>query len=109
MYKDEASLIDIDTAAQYIMDTSAGLTKAELLEDEDKVFAIIFQLIVIGEATKRLSVEFRRQHSSIPWKKIAGMRDVMAHQYDKINTSMVWAVVKEDIPALKAMIAPLFS
>lgn len=107
MYEDEASILDIHTAAQYIVDTAAGLTKAELIENEDKVFAIIYQLIIVDEATKRLSTEFRQQHSSIPWKSIAGMRDVMAHQYDNIQMDILWAVVQEDIPSLIAMIEPL--
>jgi uncharacterized protein with HEPN domain len=109
MYRDDASLLDIDTAARYILETSAGLSRIELMENKDKVFSIIYQLIVIGEATKRLSLEFRQKHSSVPWKDIAGMRDVMAHQYDKVDLDEIWDVIQRDVPALIEMISPLLS
>jgi len=45
--------------------------------------------MIIGEATKRLSTEFRQQHSSIPWKQIAGMRDIITHNYDNVDLEEV--------------------
>ena len=58
MYKDKASIIDIDAAARRILKFCEGVTKAELLESEEKQSAVIYQLIIIGEATKRLSPDF---------------------------------------------------
>ncbi|MBC6424068.1 MAG: DUF86 domain-containing protein [Hormoscilla sp. SP12CHS1] len=63
--------------------------------------------MVIGEATKRLSKEFRNSHSHIPWKDMAGMRDILAHQYDRVNLNTLWYVIQFDIPELLELIEPL--
>lgn len=62
---------------------------------------------MIGEAANRLSDDFRQQHSTIPWKDIIGMRNILAHQYDDVNADEVWQVIHQDIPELMAMITPL--
>ncbi|MEL6555931.1 MAG: DUF86 domain-containing protein [Cyanobacteria bacterium J06621_11] len=107
MNRDEASVLDIDTAAKRILQFSDGLTKSGLQEDEEKQSAIIYQLIIVGEATKRLSPEFRATHASVPWKEIAGMRDVLAHQYDDVNISTLWDVIRYEIPNLIKLVKPL--
>ncbi len=61
----------------------------------------------MGEATKRLSREFRAAHPEIPWDDVAGMRDVIAHQYDRIDLDIVWQVIGRNIPELLSLIAPL--
>jgi uncharacterized protein with HEPN domain len=58
------------------------------------------RITIIGEVTKRLSLEFRQKHSDIPWKKIAGMRDVITHDYDEIDLTEIWTVITENIPEL---------
>lgn len=109
MNRNDASVLDIDTAAKRVLTFAAGLNQAELANNEEKQSAIVYQLIIIGEATKRLSSEFRAAHSSIPWKEITGMRDVLAHQYDKIDADELWGVVQRDIPELINLIKPLLS
>lgn len=81
MSRDNASLMDIVNAANRVLQFAEGLDKSALATNEEKQSAMLYQIIVIGEATKRLSLEFRNQHSEIPWKDIAGMRDILAHQY----------------------------
>ena len=73
----------------------------------EKQSAILYQVIIIGEATKRLSTEFRNQHSNIPWKNMAGMRDILVHQYDRVNLNTLWDVIRDDIPKLLELIKPL--
>ncbi len=82
MNRDSASLLDIVNAAKRVLLFAEGLDKSVLATNEEKQSAILYQVLIIGEATKRLSVEFRSQHLEIPWKDIAGMRDILAHQYD---------------------------
>jgi uncharacterized protein with HEPN domain len=69
--------------------------------------AVIRNLEVIGEATKRLSPQLRDTYSEIPWRQIAGLRDILIHDYLKVNLSEVWYVVEHDLPQLKIQISQI--
>lgn len=75
----------------------AGVTLSQLSANREKQAAILYFLIVIGEATKRLSQEFRILHSEIDWKGMAGMRDILAHQYDRVDIQVIWDVAQTDL------------
>jgi len=107
MNRGSASLLDIVNAAKRVLLFTEGLDKSVLATNEEKQSAILYQVLIIGEATKRLSQEFRSQHPGIPWKDIAGMRDILAHQYDRVNLNTLWDAVQTDIPELLAMLEPL--
>jgi uncharacterized protein with HEPN domain len=68
--------------------------------DEEKQDAVIRKIEVAGEATKRLSVEFREKYSQVPWRAIAGMRDKLIHDYFDIDLDTVWETATKDIPDL---------
>jgi len=70
--------------------------KNNLIQD-----GVIRQLEIIGEATKRLSTEFKNKYPHIPWKDVAGMRDKLIHDYLGVDIDAVWDTVKKDIPILK--------
>lgn len=70
-------------------------------EDLEKQDAVIRRIEIIGEATKRLEKDFKDQYSEIPWRKMAGMRDVLVHEYDQIDLDLVWEVIIKDLPILK--------
>jgi uncharacterized protein with HEPN domain len=89
MSRDDASLLDIVQAGQLALQFSQGLSREQLNLDLRTQSAILYQITVMGEATKRLSREFRERHSTIPWNDIAGMRDIIAHQYDRIDLDIV--------------------
>ena len=78
-----------------------GLTKEEFLNNRQVQDAVIRRLEIIGEAVKYLSGEFKSKYPEIAWAKIAGLRDVLIHQYFGINLKRVWGVVKTDLPLLK--------
>ena len=64
--------------------------------------AVMRELEIIGEAAKKLSDEFKKQHSGIVWREVAGMRDKLAHDYFEIDVEVVWKTVIEELPQLKA-------
>jgi uncharacterized protein with HEPN domain len=68
---------------------------------------VLHQLLVIGEATKRLSRDFRASHPGIPWTQMSGMRDHLIHGYDDVDLSEVWSTATVDVPKLLAEIEPL--
>jgi uncharacterized protein with HEPN domain len=107
MPRDNESLIDIERAIRRILRYTDNISRAELEVNDEKVSAILYQIAVIGEATKRLSQEFRQQHSEIPWRDIAGMRDVLIHKYDQVDFDVIWDVVQSKLPELLTLLEPL--
>lgn len=107
MSRDNASLLDIVQAGQKVVQFAEGLTREQLEVDVMRQSAILYQITIIGEATKRLSQIYREEHPEIPWRRIAGMRDILAHQYDRLNFDTVWEVIQQEIPQLLVAIEPL--
>lgn len=70
---------------------------------------IIRQIEIIGEATKRLSVEFRSKYSQLPWQDIAGMRDKLIHDYFGVDIGQVWLTATEDLPILRTEVTSILS
>ena len=86
---DLTTLLDIYQAIELIFKYTENVSYQELVENQEKQDAILRRIMIIGEATKRLSPEFRKLHSSIPWKQIAGMRDIITHNYDNVDLEEV--------------------
>lgn len=66
--------------------------------------AVMRNLEIIGEATKQLSQELRRNHADVPWRRIAGLRDVLIHDYMGVELDEVWAVIEQNLPSLRSRI-----
>ena len=76
--------------------------RSDLVQD-----AVIRNLEIIGEATKRVSQAIKEQHQEIPWRPMAGLRDVLIHDYMGISLKIVWNVVQNELPQLKIKIMEL--
>lgn len=107
MSRDSATLLDLLKAARLAVEFMGSLDKAAFLTDLKTQSAVLHQLLILGEATKRLSTEFREQHQRIPWKQIAGMRDKLIHEYGDVDLDEVWKTVRSDIPQLVKQLEPL--
>ena len=104
---DQASLLDILQAVHRIAQFKGRLGRAPFLNDAKTQSSVLHQLLVIGEASKRLSPGFRAKHHGIPWREIAGMRDKLIHAYDVIDLEEVWDTITKDLPRLAKAIRPL--
>ena len=100
MSRDKQSLQDMWNAIQEILTFTQNMNYESLKADRRTQAAVLYEIIIIGEAANRLSAEFREAYSTIPWKDIIGMRNILAHQYDKVETEAVWDVIHQDIPEL---------
>ena len=78
------------------------------LSDSHWQDAVIRQLEIIGEANKRLSQEVRSRYPDIPWKRMAGLRDVLVHDYLGVDLDMVWQIAQTYLPKLKPEIEDIF-
>ncbi|BAW96758.1 hypothetical protein NIES970_16970 [[Synechococcus] sp. NIES-970] len=97
-------LNDILTSIEKIQSYAKNLTYEELCEDSQTIDAIAHNLQIIGEATKQIPNSLREQYPQIEWKKIAGLRDIIAHTYFRINTKIVWSIVQTKLNPLQACI-----
>ena len=107
MPRDDATLLDIVKAARLVVEFKGKLAKKAFLRDTKTQSAILHQLLVIGEAVKRLSEDFRAGHPEIPWLRIAGMRDKLIHAYDAVDLDEVWKTITKDIAPLISFLEPL--
>ncbi len=99
MSRDEGNLLDILKAARLAIEFKGQTDKAEFLADLKTQSAVLHQLLIIGEAVKRLSPEFRGAHPEVPWKLIAGTRDKLIHFYEGVDLDEVWKMVTADLPS----------
>jgi len=105
--RDDAHLLDILKAARLAIEFKGPADKAAFIEDAKTQSAVLHQLLIIGEAVKRISSEFRTAHPEVPWKVIAGTRDKLIHFYEGVDLEEVWKMVSSDLPQLISQIEPL--
>jgi len=85
------------------------LSKDDFLDSHQVQDAVIRRLEIIGEAVKNLPLGFRKRHAEVPWRQIAGMRDVLIHGYFGVDLELTWKVVREDLPELEQKIARILA
>ena len=107
MRQDESALLDIARAARLIVEFKKGTDKSAMQRDIKTQSAILHQLMVMGEAVKRLSSSFRDRYPDIPFSLIAGMRDKLIHGYDIVDLEQVWKTADLDVPELLAALESL--
>jgi len=97
----EVYVEDIRQAIAKIQSYTAGLTREAFAQDAKSVDAVIRNLEIIGEAAKMIPGSIRVKYANVEWKKIAGLRDILAHQYFDVDLDIVWDIVRNKLPTLE--------
>lgn len=106
MSDDAATVLDIVLACRRLRRFVESVDEGRFQADEEKRWATVSQLLLIGEAARRLSDAFQAAHGDIPWPQITAMRNRLIHEYDRINWHLVWKTATTEVPHLIARHPP---
>jgi uncharacterized protein with HEPN domain len=95
---------DIWESILAIEEYTRNLTEDEFYSKRQAQDAVVRRMEIIGEAAKNVDDEFRGKYPEIPWRKVAGTRDIVAHEYFGVRLDRIWDIVKDDLPDLKRKI-----
>ena len=101
MERDEVYVRHILDAIAAVASFLNGLDYGRFTEDLRTQSAVVRQIEIVGEATSRLSEDFRARHDDIPWRDIIGMRNKLVHEYFGVDLEAVWKTATEDLTQLK--------
>ena len=108
MIKDQLVLVhDLVDAIDKIEAYTKGMSEEDFFGDARTQDAVIRRLEIIGEATKNISLDFKDRHSDLPWKRLAGLRDILIHKYFDVRSKAIWEMLKVDLPPLKVKLNSL--
>ena len=97
-------LLHILECIEAIEEYTQDMNREAFMEDRKTQDAVLRKLEIIGEAVKNIPHGFREKYPEIPWKQIAGTRDVLIHEYFGVDLELVWEIVERDLPELKEKI-----
>ena len=98
--RDIASLWDMAQAIRRILEFTANLSYGEYLQSVLIQSAVERQFEILGEAARRISLEFQQSHSEIDWRNLIGLRNIIAHRYDQVRPEILWGFITSDLQNL---------
>ena len=107
--KDKGRLEHIIESINNIFEFVGNKTSAQIIEDKMCYYAIVYHLVIIGEAANMLTTDFQAFHPETPWKMVKGMRNYIVHEYFQIDSNVVWNVVTQNLPELEAQVTEYLS
>ena len=107
MQPDLQLLVDILAAADDVLAFSCALDLPAFTTQKATRYAILHSLTIIGEASGRLSENFREHHSEIPWRRIIAFRHRIVHGYGELDLELVWEVTVRLVPQLRVQVASI--
>ena len=100
-------LQDVLEAIDKIQTYTHGVTFQEFRQTGILVDSVLYNLEIIGEAVKNLPDSIKAHHPGVEWRKIAGLRDIIAHDYFGVSLEIIWEVVQDKLPALRTIVVLL--
>ena len=100
-------LEDIRSSLERIERYTTGMGRENFLGDEKTIDAVVRNLEIIGEAVRWLPEPFTREHVSIPWAQIAGLRNRIVHDYFGLDLEIIWQVLQTSLPDFKRRLAAI--
>jgi len=107
MRRDEVYLLDILIASQKALKFVGDLDRNEFEENEVIQNAVLRPLEIIGEASGKISTDFRKRHKEIPWGDMIDLRNRLIHEYFRVDFGVVWDTIQGDLPKLIEQVEPL--
>lgn len=102
MTKDPRIFLDhIHASIALIEEYTKGISREQFFDSPQIQDAVMRRLEIIGEAVKNLPADFKTKHPHIPWKQIAGLRDILIHEYFGVDMKLLWNLLEKDLPAFK--------
>lgn len=102
--RDKIRLEHILQAIERINRYTKGKTFDDFIADDMMYYAVVKNIEILGEASNMLTEEFRQAHPNTPWKQVNGMRNYIVHEYFQVDNTVVWDVIKYDLPVLEKQI-----
>ena len=102
--KDPKRLDDILQAIDTIFQYVEGRDKEAFLADKRSYHAVIYNIMIIGEAANMLTFEFREAHSEMKWRQITNMRNFLIHGYHNVEQDLVWEAISVDLNPIREKI-----
>ena len=98
---------DIKEAINKIEKYTKNLTLTEFRKNDLVIDAVVRNLEIIGEAAKRMPNEIKNKTTDVEWKKIAGLRDILIHEYFGVDLEIIWDIIKNKLPHLKKQVTQI--
>ncbi len=102
--RDIDRLRHIDECIGHVMDFLQGKTFEDMKNDVMCYHAVVYNIMIIGEAANLLTKEFREEHPEVPWREIVDMRNVLVHGYFTTSALFIWETYTKDLPPLREQV-----